>query len=186
MAKTDGNHGATQEPAKGKGRRHTRAARTRIITISAAVAVVLAGGGVGAWATVDHNSWVNQEKSYTEQVQAADGQAAASADEALADYAAAAAGLAEQVTAGEGLLAATEGQVSDEEVRQGLRDALEVAVELGQVAPDLVTSPVTVGSVERGGPFAQGHLEAHTVEVATATTPSVADLAVLPRHVVNI
>lgn len=150
--------------------------RVRMIAAIAAGALVLAGGGVAAWASVDHDAWVEQVADYNDSIAAAQADAADAAATAQTEWDSATTALRTQIDAGEATLAATDGQVADNTVRQELRDALDAAIALRDGEPTFLTEPVIIGGLTRDSIFHAGSRPEVSIDTVTGTDPATTEL----------
>ncbi len=150
--------------------------RRLVIAFVTASALILAGGGVGAWAWTDHTSWVAQTEDYAAEITAAEDRAATSATEARSEHTNAIEALATARESGAEVLAATEDQVADDALRTELAEAIAAAEELEAAEVELVTEPLVVDGLERESVFAAGSRPEEVFDIATGTSPTVSDL----------
>lgn len=146
-----------------------RVSRGLVAGVTAGV-LVLAAGGATTWGVLDHRSWNDEVSAYEAQVSEADDQVASSLVAASDAYDVAAADLAEAVTDGEEVLAATEGQVTDNAVREDLRSALDAAIALTdeEGADSYLTEDLVVPAISRSSLFVHDEREAYTVAITTS------------------
>lgn len=154
-----------------------RVSRGLVAGVTAGV-LVLAAGGITTWGVLDHRSWNDEVSAYEDQVAQAEDQVGSSLAAASDAYDVAAAGLAEAVTGGEEVLSATEGQVTDNAVREDLRSALDAAIALTdeEGANSYLTEELVVPAISRSSLFVHDEREAYTVTITTSTDPSPAQL----------
>jgi hypothetical protein len=155
---------------------HDRPRRRRWWWWTAALVVaLLAAVGVVA-GVLEHRAWEDTVATYEADVAAQAAEAQGSRADAEAAYTASHDDLAAAVDAGAPVLADSEGQVADDDVRQALAKALDHAETLRDTP---VTYPVhtsTVEAVTRPNPLRSQTLPAVEVEVVEASDPTPADL----------